>query len=264
MSTPGIAPTDSSVKIHHFTNLPVAVYRLKGKIRNMKKPAIFLALFVALFACKKERLPDVPVPASLRIRFDLPAVGQASKFIGLSGEEYFSSNNDLFEYSDDTLRLEIVAKDANGFKVKESLHYNGAVHEFLDWEKDSVYLYYLKISNDTLRVIPAGAPFLQSRIFGYQMTHHGIPLKKILSPQVEIDGWKTSFNYCECYRTGYTENYTLFGKLYERLNVVVENSPMALDGSGETYVYDKSSGIVRASTYGWWTQSGYGWDLLPE
>lgn len=264
MSAWSIASADSSVKIHHFTNLSTGGYRLMGKNRNMKKPAIFLALFVALFACKKERLPDVPAPASTRIRFDLPAVGQVSKFIGLSGEEYFSSNNALFEYSDDTLRLEIVAKDANGYKVKESLHYNGAVQEYLDWDKDSVYFYYLQISNDTLRAVPAGTLYIQSRLFGFQITEHGIPLKKILSPKVEIDGWKTSFNYCECYRTAYTENYTLFGKLYERLNVVVENSPMALDGSGETYVYDKSSGIVRASTYGWWTQSGYGWDLLPE
>ena len=264
MSTPGIAPTDSSVKIHRFANLPVAAYRLMDKTINMKKPVIFLALFVALFACKKERLPDVPVPASHHIRFDLPAVGQVSKFIGLSGEEYLSSNNDLFEYSDDTLRLEIVAKDAIGYKVKESLHYNDAVQEYLEWDKDSVYHFYLKISNDTLYAVPAGMLYVQSRLFGFQITEHGIPLKKILSPKVEIDGWKTSFNYCECYRTAYTENYTLFGKLYERLNVVVENSPMALDGSGETYVYDKSSGIVRASTYGWWTQSGYGWDLLPE
>ena len=63
---------------------------------------------------------------------------------------------------------------------------------------------------------------------------------------------------------GYTENYTLFGKTYGFLNVIVENSAMALDGNGETYVFSKPCGIVRSSTYSWWTQEGYGWDLLPD
>ena len=100
-------------------------------------------------------------------------------------------------------------------------------------------------------------------VFGYQISKQGLPLVNIVTPKVEILGWKTSLNYCECRQTGYTENYTLFGKTYPRLNVLVENSSMAVDGNGETYVYSKSNGIVRFSTYSWWTQSGVGWDLLP-
>jgi hypothetical protein len=80
---------------------------------------------------------------------------------------------------------------------------------------------------------------------------------------VDILGWKTSLNYCECRQQGYAEDYTLFGKTYDRLNVIVENSAMAWDGNGMTYAFSKGTGIVRFSTYGWWTQSGYGWDLLP-
>lgn len=229
----------------------------------MKQPIIFLALFALLSACKKDSPLDVPDPASNRIRFDALAVGQVNQYIGLSGEAYYTNDYDQFEYSDDTLRLEIVAKDNNGFKVAETLHYVDTVHNWLDWDKDSTYYYYLRVSNDTLRVKPIGTPYLRSRIFTYNLSEEGLPLKKIESPEVEILGWKTSFNYCECRQTGYAENYTLFGKKYDRLNVIVENSAMALDGNGETYVFSKPFGIVRFSTYGWWTQSGYGWDLLP-
>lgn len=230
----------------------------------MKQALIFLSFLTFLSACKKEDPQHEPMPASNRIRFDRPAVGQVSKYIGLAGEDYYSASYDQYEYSDDTLHLEIIAKDNNGYKVAESLHYVGDVHAWLDSEKDSTYQYYIQVTNDTLRVIPIGPAYLRSRIFGYHISQEGILLKKIESPKVEILGWKTGFNYCECRQQGYTENYTLFGKTYDRLNVIVENSPMAWDGSGETYVFSKSFGIVRFSTYGWWTQSGYGWDLLSD
>jgi hypothetical protein len=55
----------------------------------------------------------------------------------------------------------------------------------------------------------------------------------------------------------------LFGVNYPFLNVLVENSPMATDRNGETYVYNKTAGLVRFSTYSYWTDGGPGWDLLP-
>jgi hypothetical protein len=230
----------------------------------MKQPLFFFALFALFFSCKKDDPYNVPDPASDRIRFDALAVGQVSQYIGLAGEMYYSNEYDQFSYSDDTLRLEIVAKDANGFKVKETLHYVGDVHEWLDWDKDSTHNYYLRISNDTLYAMPINASYLNSRIFTYRINKFGLPLKKITAPKIEILGWKTSIPYCECDKQGYAENYSLFGQTYDHLNVVVNNSFMAVDGPGETYVYSKGYGVVRFSTYSWWTQSGYGWDLQPE
>lgn len=232
----------------------------------MRQPLFYLALFVSLLpSCKKENpLTDVPLTESNGIRFDYPAVGQVSQYLGLSGEMYYTNDYDQYEYSDDTLRLEIVGKDNNGYKVAETLHYVDEVHSWLDVEKDSTYYYYLQISNDTLHLVSIGYPYLRSRIFSYEVSGQGLPLKAITSPKVDILGWKTSFPYCECLQQGYTEHYTLFGQEYGRLNVIVENSPMAVDGAGSTYVFSKAFGIVRFSTYSWWTQSGYGWDLLPD
>ena len=98
----------------------------------------------------------------------------------------------------------------------------------------------------------------------YHIKTYGLPLKTIPAPQVEITGWKISFpSWSERYE-GYTENYMLFERTYPYLNVIVENSAMALDANGETYIFSKPFGIVRASTYSWWTSTGYGWDLIPE
>lgn len=77
-------------------------------------------------------------------------------------------------------------------------------------------------------------------------------------------GWKTSLpSWADRYE-GYTKNYSLFGRTYSYLNVIVENSAMASDGNGETYIFSKPFGIVRSSTYSAWTSQGYGWDLIPE
>ncbi len=204
-----------------------------------------------------------PVPNLGPISFENLAIGQTSKYLGLWGEGYDNNSNDIFGYTDDTLQLEIVGQDAQGFKVKESFHYVGDVLDWLKPDKDSVYYYYLEIENDTLRIHPAHGNYILSRIFAYHTSKIGLSLGNIASPKIEITGWKTAMNYCECRRIGFAENYSLFGQNYPLLNVVVENSPMSFDGNGETYVYSKSDGIIRFSTYSWWTQSGIGWDLLP-
>ncbi len=206
--------------------------------------------------------PD-PVPNLNPIKFENLTVGQKSHYLGLWGEDYHTNNTNNFGYTDDTLQLRIVGLDAKGFKVEETFIYTGNVLSWLTFDKDSVYHYYLKILDDTLRINPSHGTYVNSRIFGYHTAKNGLPLADIASPKIEISGWKTNLPYCECLRVGYTENYTLFGQTYPRLNVVVENSPMSFDGNGETYVFSKANGIVRFSTYSWWTQGGIGWDLIP-
>lgn len=232
----------------------------------MKQSFFLFALLVTLFSCKKDSPSDEPQPVSNRIRFDALAVGQTSKYLGLNGYGYLSANFvSYFEYSDDTLQLEIIAKDDNGFKIAETLHYVGDVHTWLDgsWQ-DSTFYYYLLVSDDTLRFKPIGTSYVRSRIFKGYISRNGLPLGKIESPKVEIKDWRTTFPSWAKRWEGYTENYTLFGKTYERLNVIEENTAMALDAPGDTYIFEKPFGIVRASTYSSWTNDGYGWDLLPD
>ena len=235
----------------------------------MKRPSLLLALLALLYACKKDDAPDVLRPQATtpgQIRFDALAIGQVSHYLGLNGHHYHPAIVDSpFEYTDDTLRLEIVAQDANGYKVAETLHYVGEVNTWIDGSlMDSTFYYYLRVSNDTLHFTPIGSPYVFSRIFRNPVSRNGLPLGKIESPKVEIKDWRSTFPSWAKRWEGYTENYTLFGKTYDHLNVIVENTAMAVDGPGETYVFSKPYGIVRFSEYGGWPQAGYGWDLIPE
>lgn len=230
-----------------------------------------LVLLLTSFGCEKADpnpvVPGTPTPNTPavigQIRFDSLKVGQRSKFLELLGEDYNNSFSNQFSYTDDTLQLDITAEDANGFLVSEKLRYNGDVSIYNATNKDDVYQYYLKVENDTLRIKPYNSTFF-SRIFGYEISKQkGLPMAAFTDPQIEVVGWKTNQPYCECRKTGYDTGYELFGETYPLLNVLIENSPMAYDGNGETYVYSPKNGLVRFSTYSWWTSTGYGWDLLP-
>ncbi|MBK8967914.1 MAG: hypothetical protein IPM36_14845 [Lewinellaceae bacterium] len=212
--------------------------------------------------CKKET-PCGPVAKGNPIQFDRMEVGQSSRYLGLLGEKYFQSSTNDFVYTDDTLVLTIVGKEAKGFRVAEEVRYKGDVDNWMAPEKDSTYHYFLDIKDDTLKIYPDGSDYLKSRLFHYAAGTTGLSLAPVADPKIQISGWKTDLSYCECFRNGYAVDYSLFNLEYDRLNVVIDNRSMAFDANGETYVYAGKYGIVRASTYGWWTSMGYGWDLLP-
>ena len=225
----------------------------------MTKYTPFFALMLFFTAC----CPEPEDISSNPVHFDNLAVGQKSRYLLLSGDDYYLQDSFNFDYLDDTLTLEIVDLNNEGFKVKETMQYTGDTHAYLQGEKDSVYYYYFNVVNDTLRITKSGSLWVNSRIFGYNSAQNGLPLIDYTDHPVEIKGWKTSFPYCECFNSGYTEHYEQFGIHYDRLNVWLQNSPMSFDGSGSTFLYSNTHGIVRMSTYSWWSQSGFGWDLLP-
>lgn len=227
--------------------------------------SLLFGLFLALFAasCKKDCSCGIPPSSNVAISFRDLEVGQRAYYLGLLGENYFNSSTNDFVYTDDTLVLSVVGEDSIGYKVTESVHYNGDVDNWMVPDKDSTYVYYLKVENDTLRILPAGTKHVASRIFDYVVQTTGLPLALFSERTINISGWKTDSGYCECRWTGYDDEYHQFGAYYSMLNVLIENSPMALDGPGRTFVYAADAGLVRFSTYSWWTQSGYGWDLLP-
>ena len=209
--------------------------------------------------------PDVPTISNFNpIRFDSLAVGQRSRYLGLEGYGYSGGNGSEFSYSDDTLILEIVGQDLNGFKVAETLHYVDTVSAWQATFRDSIYFYYLQIADDSLHLAPFGTSYVRSRLFNYYQRSDGLYLTPLVGTQVDIHGWKSGFPYCECWRHGFTLDYSLFGKTYPYLNVLMQDYRMQVDGNGQTYVYSAKAGIVKSSEYSWWTSNGYGWDLLPD
>ncbi|HAD13658.1 MAG TPA: hypothetical protein DCF33_14630 [Saprospirales bacterium] len=217
-------------------------------------------------SCKKDPCCKlIPGPSLNYIDLNNLSIGQKSKYLLLWGEEYRVGDGSNYFYLDDTLILEVVAKDPQkGFMIEERFHYLGDVYtSWLEDEKDDVFQYFLKVSQDTLSILPVTGSFYKSRIFKSEYNGLKLPLAPIDQPEAQILGWFTNLSYCACNTKGFVKNYTQFGRIFPKLNLVVNNWPMASDGPGATFLYGPSEGFVRFSYYSAWTGSGYGFDLLP-
>ena len=222
---------------------------------------LFLGMLL-LVACSKD---DDINPDSNKIKFDNLAVGQKSNYVFLSGQNYFDINGfDDFQYLQDTLVLEIIGQNQDQFMVKESISPGSAVLNGTEnkWiaEPDEDYLYFIEVVGNQFKVTPISGTLVQSRIF---IGNIELDLEKFTAEEVEIKGWKTSLNECGCEKKVFTQDYKLFDQQYDHLNIYLNNTALAVDGEGFTYVYNQSDGIVRQSIYSPWTGSGAGWDLVP-
>jgi hypothetical protein len=198
-----------------------------------------------------------------KIDFENPAVRQQSIYIGLEGESYWSRDESAgcWNFTTDTLVVEITDKTSNGFVVCETLirEPGGRYSTLVDTSRDYVIL----IQNDTL-VAPYSMIEMRSFLFG-DFPFLGslfFPLSNFKDHQVYILGWRTSHPKDGCYQEGYIENYQGLARTYKRLNVVIDNCAMMVDGPGYTWIYSRTAGMVRTYTVSAWFGNGWGWELL--
>lgn len=227
------------------------------------KNYVVLLLFGLLFwaSCSKdsENLLDTSNP----IVFDNMAVGQQSRYVLLKGEDYKNRDNHQFEYQRDTMIIEIVSQDENGFLAEEylsagSASLNGEYHVAFP---ELTFSYYFNVQ-DTLLTIQAIKEREISRVFFLFDT--ALPLVKSEYLKVTMPSWKTSLPYKESYIMAYLEPYLLFDKRYDYLNVMIDNEGMKQNLPGYTHVYSAEFGLVRSSQYSPETSKGFGWDLLAD
>lgn len=58
------------------------------------------------------------------------------------------------------------------------------------------------------------------------------------------------------------KNYSFLGKVYDQLNVQVNNWGTIVDAPGTTSVYSKEHGIVKKIVYTPWKGTGYSWSRV--
>ncbi len=187
-------------------------------------------------------------------------IGDKLYYTLLSGYNYYDPDQNEYAYMGDTLELEVVSKSATGVEITQRITPGSTMmHSLVEyyWHKDSVYTNTWKIEGDSL-FFGSGAQVDQTHLL------YTTPLKfsDYTEEKVELTGWRTTYNYSESNAQLYTTDYTLFGHYYDSLSVYIHNEPMSYDANGTTVVFSKAHGIVRTSEYGWWSQSGFGWDRI--
>jgi len=217
-----------------------------------------LILVVTILSCRKAEQITSESSTFISMNFDELVEGQIFKYalleaVGYSDEEYFD-----FNYTNDTLLLEIVNIDINEITVRESISIGSKMHSSTDnyyWgSKDSTYFNTWIIENVSLKTFGT----LKSHLF--PRTY--FPLDIDTSCIVEVIGWKTSFPFVEGDKYLFTTNYSLNGIEFDTVGIYLNNNPLSFDGHGNTIFYSKKHGIIRTSMYSAWTDEGQGWDRI--
>ena len=234
-----------------------------GRIFTLFHCCILSGLLLLLGACQPE-----PVPGNLAfqniIRFDQPAVGQLSRYVRFLGEDISDMQNFRFRYLADTLEVRIIGLDSLGWIAEEQLtpfsESRLGSPDKIPWA-DSTFRNHFTVNVDSFNIIIIGNQYsFKSHFFRLPRQ---FSLQPIAHNPTRINGWKILEPYCECFLTAYADAYEHFGYLLPRLNVVIDNRAMAVDGPGYLHVYHPDFGFVKVTSYSWWTHAGEGWDLLP-
>jgi len=211
---------------------------------------------------------------SLDTFYDQLEVGQRMKYVFFLARNYRSGQDSVFEYQPDTLFVDVLFASENGWLLQESYApgsrapgiireagYDTTHHA----SYDSTARYFVRMANDSLIFLGENGSRVSSIMFGQLHNfQRKLPLRELDDEAAEVVGWRSGFEYCECYMQGYADNVDILGRHYTRLNIVMEDQYMVGDGPGTTWMYSRDTGIVRLYWVNWWTQRAEGWDLIPE
>lgn len=229
-----------------------------------------VTMCLLLCSCKKEQVEPIDENSANLNNIDLtnPEIGQQSRYVLFRGEDIKDDDNFNFEYLPDTLAVEIISEDENGYMVKEFLTPGS---RSLNGENnvayaDSTWYYYIYIdeADSSLKVKQRGNYYRTRLFFLYDEESRGLGLQQIASPETEIMGWKTSLPFTKNFVTARTSDFTLFDTKYESLNIVIDNRPMEEGLPGSTHIFSLEQGLIRSAEYSDYDGKGYGWDVLPQ
>jgi len=237
----------------------------------MKHFILLFTLFLTINACTKQDptvfKEDITtniglIPTSL----DELDIGDEFNYILFLAESYIDPDNTNVEYPGDTLNVEVCGFRDGKFVVSERITEGSAMlandEFYYHLGKDSVYTNLWHIRNDSLIIEQKDNNTFQSHLFfGHPVS---LNLLDFDITEVEMNGWKTSFNVSEYNKETYVIDGEIGGFTYPYLNVLTNNEAMASDGDGFTFIYNRDHGIVSSSTYSSWTSEGIGWELLKE
>lgn len=222
---------------------------------------LLLLVAISISCTKNDDDNGIPNPTPQSESFlEKMRIGDKLYYTLLEGKNYYEPGPDIYSYTGDTLELEVVGISAIGVEITQRITPgSNMMHEDVDyyWHQDSVYTNTWKIEGDSLFIDSA-----TSIVRTHLLITFPLKFSDYTEEEVELTGWRTTYNYSESNAQLYTTDYTLFGHHYDSLSVYIHNEPMSYDGNGNTVVFSREHGIVRASDYGWWTQSGYGWDRI--
>lgn len=221
-------------------------------------------LLCTTISCKKDPIETISNEPKGKISFAYPKIGQQTKFVLFRGEDIKDNANFSFEYLQDTLVLTIVGQDDNGFVIQEkltdgSISLHGQNNVGYADETTEYYMYY---EDSEVKFKRKGERYFNRVFFVAERAAKGLSLLPIMMPELQTKGWKTTMPFDKQYHDAMVKEHEQQDKIYEDLNVVIDNRPMQDNLPGFTHIYNDVDGLVRSFEYSDYDGKGYGWEVL--
>lgn len=227
----------------------------------MKYNTIFICLCLACFSCKKD---NTFKPSTNAISFESPAIGQVSRYRRYVGERPFFWIK-CFEYFNDTLVIEIIGKDENGWILKDYYTPGSEVFTGTDSSYEAKYAskieeFYLKVNIDTITMflIDDNDPLTwENRLFTISSA---LPVGGVTKFVQKC--WKVETDSLACPLAGSVKSYKHLGNNFDNLMVAKAGCMSGSDGPDFIYAYSMKLGLVHFEQLSMWDGMGYGWNLI--
>jgi hypothetical protein len=224
----------------------------------MKKNLIlgFISITSLFFYCCGETSKSTISPQyDNKINFANLEIGQKSVYKFIETDDWYGDSA-VFYRTTDTMMLQIIAKDENGFKVE--LKYN--TNKFGD---ASFCLFEVKGDYLTIKALPNTnrIPFILSNYDSDSITT--IPLYGGGLPQWKLNKWLIPQKVPFGMSYGYPENVKLNGATYYKVLGNLNNSATVQDGPTLVKLYSKESGFISLQILGTRPANALIWNLIP-
>lgn len=227
--------------------------------------ALAASIVFLLLACDQQVTRIVRGPAYWP---QYPHVGQQFLYVRFSHANFFSTDTTR-EFYADTLMIRVVEMDDEGIALREhitagSRSHTDSVHSNTVGVRkpENVYYYRAKFSGDSVK-FSANPP----RLFGSFILGQG-QSNRIYGPSyllfegihqnpIEMNGWKAPS--CACFNVGSVESFSLNGRGYFQLGIIINELSLPVDGGGFVCLYSFAEGLIQSYEIHPWQNRSLGW-----
>jgi hypothetical protein len=218
--------------------------------------------FILLTACEKPSeipLAENPVSAN-RIQLDNLQVGQKSVYTRAASCQHHVKSDTTFKSLKDTLVLEIISSDANGFLVKETVNQLSPICGYKETSSPSPFFFTLKKTGDSLTSqTQFGTDSRVSQIY----SNRTIPLRPMTSNLKKLDKWLLPELTADTY-WGSTDPIIRDNFNFGTANIWWNGTSIVVDGPYRGLIYNNQNGIIALIALGSQLPQGIIWYLQPK
>jgi hypothetical protein len=227
---------------------------MKKNLRSL--PILCLILLAACEKSGDNIIDENPVSSNI-IQFTNLQVGQKSTYIKWATCGYNKPSETVFEATMDTLSIEILSKDDNGFLVKESLNQETYSCIKAPISYPQPFLFYLKQVGDSLMVKnKLSTDSRLSRLF----SNKNLPLKPVTTNLKNLNKWLLPELTADTY-WGFNENIVRNTTNFGKANVWWDGTSIVFDGPFRGLIYNNQNGIIAHIILGSQLPHGIIWYL---